>query len=79
MPRTRPRLRTQQVITDFLFSEESLDRLVEGYYEVFLQRQADPGGLSNWVHELQTGLPFLTIGQEFTSSDEFFNKAAANG
>ncbi|HEV8058761.1 MAG TPA: DUF4214 domain-containing protein, partial [Gemmataceae bacterium] len=32
-----------QVITDFLFSSESLDRLVEGYYEVFLQRQADPG------------------------------------
>ena len=67
-----------QVINDFLFSEESLDRLVEGYYEVFLQRQADPGGLKGWVTELQHGLPFLTIGEEFTSSDEFFNKAAAN-
>ena len=67
-----------QVINDFLFSEESLDRLVEGYYEVFLQRQADPGGLKNWVSELQDGLPFLTIGQEFIASDEFFNKAAAN-
>ena len=34
-----------QVINDFLFSAESLERLVEGYYEVFLQRQADPGRL----------------------------------
>ncbi len=67
-----------QVINDFLFSEESLDRLVEGYYEVFLQRQADPGGLKAWVTELQDGLPFLTIGQEFIASDEFYNKAAAN-
>jgi hypothetical protein len=67
-----------QVINDFLFSAESLDRLVEGYYEVFLQRQADPGGLKGWVTELQDGLPFLTIGQEFISSDEFYNKAAGN-
>ncbi len=67
-----------QVINDFLFSSESLDRLVEGYYEVFLQRQADSGGLNSWVGQLQQGLPFLTIGQEFIASDEFFNKAAGN-
>ena len=71
-------LRHAQFINDFLFSEESLDRLVEGYYEVFLQRQADPGGLQGWVTELQDGLPFLTIGEEFLSSDEFYNKAAGN-
>ncbi len=68
----------EQVINDFLFSEESLDRLVEGYYEVFLQRQADSGGLKGWVTELQDGLPFLTIGEEFLASDEFYNKAAGN-
>lgn len=67
-----------QVIDAFLFSPESLDRLVEGYYEVFLQRQADMAGLNAWVAELQGGLPFLTIGQEFISSPEFYNKAAAN-
>ena len=67
-----------QVINDFLFSSESLSRLVEGYYEVFLQRQADTGGLKGFVTQLQGGLPFLTIGQEFVSSDEFYNKAAAN-
>ena len=67
-----------QVINAFLFSTESLDRLVEGYYEVFLQRQADTAGLNAWVAELKQGLPFLTIGQEFIASDEFFNKAAGN-
>ena len=67
-----------QVINDFLYSAESLDRLVEGYYEVFLQRQADPAGLAGWVKELQDGLPFLTIDEEFLASDEFYNKAAGN-
>jgi hypothetical protein len=69
----------QQVITDFLYSTESLSRLTEGYYEVYLQRQADPGGLSGWVANLQQGTPFLTTGQLFLSSDEFYNRAAANG
>jgi len=69
----------EQVITDFLYSTESLTRLTEGYYEVFLQRQADPGGLSGWVGALQQGTPFLTIGQLFLSSDEFYNEAAAQG
>jgi hypothetical protein len=68
-----------QVVTDFLYSTESLERLVEGYYAVFLQRQADPQGLNFWVAELQQGLPFLTIGQEFVASDEFYARAAAHG
>jgi hypothetical protein len=69
----------QQVITDFLYSTESLTRLTEGYYEVFLQRQADPAGLSGWVGQLEQGLSFLTIGQQFLSSDEFYNRAAGQG
>ena len=68
-----------EVVNSFLYSTESLDRLVEGYYEVFLQRQADPTGLNSWVAGLQQGLPFLTIGQEFLASDEFFAGAAGNG
>jgi hypothetical protein len=66
----------QQVITDFLYSEESLSRLTEGYYEVFLQRQADPAGLNHWVGQLQQGLSFLTIGRQFLSSEEFYTRAA---
>ncbi len=77
-PTQTPLVTHAQVINDFLFSEESLERLVEGYYEVFLERPADPGGMNSWVAELQQGLPFLTIGEEFLSSDEFYNRAAAN-
>jgi hypothetical protein len=69
----------EQVITSFLDSVESEARLVEGYYEVFLQRSADPAGLSNWLVLLQRGLPFLSIGQQFLSSDEFYNRAAQHG
>jgi Tol biopolymer transport system component len=69
----------EQVITAFLYSTESLTRLTEGYYEVFLQRPADPGGLSSWVGQLQHGVPFLTIGQQFLASDEFYNGAARHG
>jgi hypothetical protein len=67
----------EQVITDFLYSVESETRLVEGYYEVFLQRSADSAGLSNWLGQLQQGLPFLTIGQLFLASDEFYSRAAS--
>ncbi|HLJ96810.1 MAG TPA: DUF4214 domain-containing protein, partial [Gemmataceae bacterium] len=69
----------EQVINAFLYSPESLSRLTEGYYEVFLQRPADPGGLSSWVGQLQQGVPFLTIGQQFLASDEFYNGAARHG
>lgn len=75
-PTHAARLTHEQVIRDFLYAPESLTRLTEGYYEVFLQRPADPGGLSNWVAQLQQGLSFLTIGQEFLASDEFFHRAA---
>jgi hypothetical protein len=74
-----PSLTHQQVITDFLYSAESLTRLAEGYYEKFLQRQADPGGLSSWVGRMQQGLGFLTISQQFLSSAEFSNHAASLG
>jgi len=69
----------EQVITDFMRSQESLTRLVEGYYQVFLQRLAAPQGLNAWLAALEQGSSFLTIGQQFLSSDEFFNRAAAEG
>jgi hypothetical protein len=69
----------EQVISDFLYSAESETRLTEGYYEVFLHRPADQAGLSSWLAQLQKGAPFLTIGQEFLASDEFYNRAAQQG
>jgi uncharacterized repeat protein (TIGR01451 family) len=69
----------EQVINSFLFSTESETRLTEGYYEVFLLRPADAGGLSSWLTHLQQGAPFLSIAQQFLSSDEFYNRAAQRG
>ena len=69
----------EQVINAFLYSTESETRLTEGYYEVFLRRPADASGLNNWLGHLQQGAPFLSIGQQFLSSDEFYNRAAQQG
>jgi hypothetical protein len=69
----------EDVINRFLYSPESLTHLVKGYCQVFLQRLADAKGLSGWVGALEPGAPFLTIGQQFLSSDEFYNRAAAEG
>ncbi len=74
-----PSVTHETVITGFLYSQESLTRLVEGYYQVYLQRLADAGGLNNWLAALQNGGSFLTIGQQFLASDEFYNRAAAEG
>jgi hypothetical protein len=60
-----------QVINGFLNSQESLTRLVQGYYQVFLQRLADPTGLSNWLALLEKGGSFLSIGEGFLTSQEF--------
>jgi Domain of unknown function (DUF4214)/SdrD B-like domain len=69
----------EQVIAAFLFSAESETRLTEGYYEVFLLRPADAAGLAGWLAHLQQGAPFLSIAQQFLSSDEFYNRAAQQG
>jgi len=78
-PTHPPTLTHEQVITDFLYSNESLVRLVEGFYQIFLHRVADITGLNGWVAALQRGDSFLAIGEEILSSDEFYNDAAAEG
>jgi hypothetical protein len=61
-----------QVVRSFLYSPESLTRLVDGYYSVYLNRAVDTSGEAFWVASLQSGLPFAGIGQMFLASDEFF-------
>jgi len=68
-----------QVITDFLYSPESLNRLIQGYYQIFLQRLADPAGLDHWYTQLSLGGKFSSIAEGFLASDEFYNNAAAQG
>jgi hypothetical protein len=74
-----PALTYKQVIHDFLYSPESLTRLVQGYYQIFLQRLADPLGLNDWLATLQQGASFSTLAEGFLASDEFFTNAAAQG
>jgi hypothetical protein len=74
-----PLLSYEQVVTDFLHSPESLKRLVEGYYQIFLRRLAEPTGLDAWLAALQQGASFSTIANGFLTSDEFFHNAAAQG
>ena len=62
-----------QVVQDFLFSTESLTRLVTGYYSIYLNRESvDTSGLQFWIGQLNSGLPFASIGEQFLASDEFF-------
>jgi hypothetical protein len=61
-----------QVVRSFLYSPESLTRLVDGYYSVYLNRGVDASGEAFWVGRLAAGLPFAGIGQLFLASDEFF-------
>jgi hypothetical protein len=67
------------VAKDILFSTESLTRLVEGNYQMLLDRSADAGGFESWLQQLQDGTPFAAISQAFLGSPEFFKDAAAHG
>jgi hypothetical protein len=73
-----PALSHAQVIRHILYSTESLTRLIDGNYQVFLGRIADPQGFNAWLSALQQGTPFATIAEGFLSSNEFYNAAAAN-
>jgi hypothetical protein len=73
-----PALMHQQVVKDILYSTESLTRLIEGDYQIFLGRNADPQGLSAWLSALQQGSPFAGVAEGFLASNEFYNTAAAN-
>jgi hypothetical protein len=68
-----------QVVKDIVYSTESLTRLIDGNYQIFLGRTADPQGFASWLNALQYGNPFTAIAEGFLASDEFYNTAAAHG
>jgi hypothetical protein len=78
-PTHLPTMHREDVISGFLNSDESKRRLIEGDYEVFLQRSADGAGMSNWLNQLSPVVPLRTIAEGFMASDEYFYRAAANG
>ncbi len=67
------------MIQNILFSTESLTRLIEGNYQIFLGRTSDVQGLNYWLNALRQGNVFAAIAEGFLASDEFYQAAAVNG
>jgi hypothetical protein len=55
-----------------LTSTEGYMRLVRGMYQTYLHRDADPGGLNNFVNRLQRGASEEDIRADIMGSDEYF-------
>ena len=55
-----------------LLSVEAQQDLVQGYYQLFLGRQGDLGGLNAWVDSLRHGATSGDVIVAFVASDEFF-------
>ncbi len=65
------------IVKGFLFSEEFKNRnlgseeIVKILYKVYMNRDADPDGLANWIARLDAGASLEDIVKEFANSDEF--------
>jgi subtilisin family serine protease/subtilisin-like proprotein convertase family protein len=60
-----------QIALMFLNSPEYQSDLINSVYEKLLHRQADPGGLSFWIGEMQAGLPIETIMEAIAGTPEY--------
>jgi autotransporter-associated beta strand protein len=73
----RPEKARRQLI-DMVFSgTEYRQDVVQGFYQKFLGRAADTGGLNTFVTALQQGARDEQVVQTITSSDEYFSRAQA--
>src|SRR5205823_4312257 len=63
-------MRRAQVVQQFWKSTENCQREVDGYYQNFLGRPADPSGEAYWIHALQTGVDETVIVHTFLLSPE---------
>jgi hypothetical protein len=60
-----------QVVSGFYHSEEYFTRLVESYYEGFLDRAGEESGVAGWVHALQSGRSAQDVARAFFASPEY--------
>lgn len=67
-----------QVATAFASSTEFDSNLVNGYFEQYLDRTADPTALSFFVSELQSGISTSAIIDQLVSSDEFYQLSGSD-
>jgi ELWxxDGT repeat protein/VCBS repeat-containing protein len=67
----------QQITNDFITSAEYYTHLVNGYFEQFLQRAADPTALAFFVGELEAGVTSYTVEAQILNSSEFMTLAGS--
>lgn len=67
-----------QVATAFVNSSEYDSNLVNGYFQQYLGRSADPTALNFFVSELQAGQSTTTILDQLIASDEFYQNAGSD-
>jgi hypothetical protein len=60
------------IASQFLFSVEGRQVLVESYYSSILGRTFDRGGLDYWTQQFLTGASDENIIADFLSSQEYF-------
>jgi hypothetical protein len=65
------------VARDITASAEYRDDLVDSYYSGFLGRPADPGGLSSWVGQLQSGATDESVQAAILGSSEYYADSGA--
>jgi hypothetical protein len=53
-------------------------RVVNSLYKAAFGRRADPQGLANRVHQLQSGVPLETLAEELAGSPEFQARHGSN-
>ena len=63
-----------QVVAIVVYSYEHLATTVNGYYQHFLGRNADPGGQDYWARQLLAGSRDELIVALIIGSDEYFNR-----
>jgi hypothetical protein len=63
------------IASQFLYSAEGRQYLVEGYYKSILGRQGDSGGVQYWTQQLLNGASDEDIIASIMSSDEFYSDA----
>ncbi|CAN5338566.1 hypothetical protein BH10PLA2_BH10PLA2_22910 [soil metagenome] len=81
---TQPKIGRDTSIFSVVYSTEHVDRLEQGFYQVYLQHLADFTTLSAQAGSLLSSqshprTPFRSVEATVLSSDEFLSNAAGNG
>ena len=66
---------TRDVIRAFLLSEEYARRVAESYYQVYLGRHSDEGGLTGWTNLIEHGLSLQQVIKGFATSEEYISRS----